>query len=211
MEKLLLNYNPGTVLVFFAIFLALAILSAYLLSKERQTFFGNLACTLGLFITAFIVGLQLGVYRYNVLKEERAAWAMALTSGVLLLAYSITMLVLLSRRALREKSSYVAYTKGQVKLLRSYLMGSVTASMLFGTCFFFIGIGYYMVVKNPHSGLLFDLLALVLMFGMPAIINSQFAKWTERFLNQDERKKQIAAVQGETEVEEDLLIIKPKN
>lgn len=120
------------------------------------------------------------------------------------------MLVILSRRALRGKSSYVAYTQGQVKLLRSYLMGSMTATMLFGTCSFFIGIGYYMVVKNPHSGLLFNLLALVLMLGMPAIISSKFAKWTKRFLNQDERKKQIAAVQGETEVSEDLLIVKYK-
>lgn len=57
MENLLFNYGLGTVLFFFALFLELAILSAYRLGKGRQTFFGNLACTLGLFITAFIVGL----------------------------------------------------------------------------------------------------------------------------------------------------------
>ena len=90
----------------------------------------------------------------------------------------------------------MSYTQGQVKLLRSYLIGSTTATMLFVTCSFFIGIGYYMVVKNPHSGLLFNLLALVLMLGMQAIISSKFAKWTKRFLNHDERKKQLAAVQG---------------
>lgn len=194
------DYSLQKVQLLILILTAMIIVSVFMLAIEKQNFVCNLVLNLAIIVVAVIICIQFAAYRYDYLKDNNGFWIAPIFFGILELSYSIILTIILIIRASLVKTGYIAVEKGRVSLLTSYLWGSVTTAVLWGNLTFFIGMAGYLETFKL-KGILIGIVLLLLMFGCPLYIISQYPKWVEGIMNIGPIRRRIIKVQSKNTVE----------